>query len=141
MSDQIVLDLGEHGEFVVESFGPLPERPTEPEAGLVEAGLGETLHETGQRIRVNAQKLLKLPLTGLAKLLQASLPDVASSDQWQLDEFVVEFEMGLEADIGSNLGAVVVITPNGSFKCTYTWKRKEDKAISKSDKPTGSRLL
>ena len=32
--------------------------------------------------------------------------------------------MGVEAEVGANVGAVAKVTPNGNFKCSYTWKKK-----------------
>jgi hypothetical protein len=37
----------------------------------------------------------------------------------------VEFDLSIEAEAGSNLGAIVKIVPSGGMKCTYTWKRKK----------------
>ena len=117
MSDQIVLDLGEYGEILVEPATSL----AEPKGGLVPAS-----RESVKKIKVKAQELLKRPLTGLAKLFLATLPDAAVNDRYRLDEFSLEFEVGLEADIGADAGAVAKVTPNGGFKCTYTWKRKPE---------------
>ncbi len=120
MKDQIVLDLGEYGEVVVESTA----ETGDTEGQLVQAGLDEVV----QRVRVKAQELLRLPLTGVAKLFLASLPDETADDRFRLEEFSTEFNLGIELEVGTNLGAVATIKPTGSFKCTYTWKRKPEQA-------------
>lgn len=92
------------------------------------------------KITLVAGKLLRMPLTGLGKLFMATLPEPDPKDHYEVDEFTVEFSMGIEAEgslsvggeAGVNVGttatgnaeAVAKITPNGAFKCTYTWKRK-----------------
>jgi hypothetical protein len=117
MSDTIVLDLGEYGEVLVE-----PATPSTAVGGVVQAS------RTTEKLRVKAQEVLKRPVTGLANLFLATLPEATANDQYQLDEFTVEFEVGLEAEIGADAGAVAKVTPNGGFTCTYTWKRKPEKA-------------
>ena len=132
MQDKIILYLGEeYGEILVE--------PTEAQAegGLVPvARPGEK-----KRWRVDAAKLLRAPLTGLGKLFMASLPEPNPDDPYEMDEFSVEFEVGIGAEASAtgggragvsvgavadvNVEVVAKLTPNGTFKCTYTWKRKK----------------
>lgn len=88
--------------------------------------MGDTVRGVGQNIRVNAQKLLKLPLTGMAKLFLASLPEETPNDRYHLDEFNIEFNIGIEAEAGTDVGAIAKVKPTGSFKCTYTWERKPE---------------
>lgn len=120
---EIVIDLGENGEILVESLdgtlSSLDDGATEKTGWG-----GDTLRQTGGNIKVMAGSLLKLPLTGLAKLLLASLPEPSATDAYELDEFSVEFNLGIKTEAGSNVGAVAKISPEGAFKCTYTWKRK-----------------
>lgn len=135
MTDQIVLDLGEYGEIIVEATSETAVQASEETEGqLVQAGLGDTVRTIKQRITVKAQDLLQLPLTGMAKLFLASLPDETEDERFRLEEFSTEFNLGIELEAGSNLGAVTLIKPTGSFKCTYTWKRKPEKA-TKSTRP------
>jgi hypothetical protein len=127
MPDQIILDLGEYGEIRVEPVNPAVTIVEEAEGGIVRAGrLGDAARATGEKIKVSAQKLLALPLEGLARVLLATLPDESDNDQWQLDECSIEFEVGLAVDVGSKLGAVAIISPNGGFKCVYSWKRRRE---------------
>ena len=116
MSEYIRLDLGEYGEMLIQPASDASR------GGVVQAS------RVGEAIKVSAQKLLRLPLTGLAKVLLATLPEPAESDRYLLEDFSVEFEVGVEAEAGSNLGAVAVVKPNGGLKCSYTWKRKPDKS-------------
>jgi hypothetical protein len=122
MSEYIRLDLGEYGEILVQ-----PSPPLEAQGGVVQAGrVGDAARKAGEAIKVSAQKLLRLPLTGLAKVFLATLPEPTEDDRYVLDGFTVEFELGVEAETGSNLGAVAVVKPNGGFKCSYTWKCKQE---------------
>jgi hypothetical protein len=114
MTEQIILDLGEYGEILVETEG-------QAKGGVTRAGRAG---QGRKRRKVDAGKLLRAPLTGLGKLFMATLPEAKPSDPYELDEFSVEFEIGIEAEAGSNLGTVAKITPNGAMTCTYTWKRK-----------------
>ena len=66
-----------------------------------------------------------VPLTGLGNLFMATSSEAKSGDSYELDEFNVEFESGIEAEVGRNLGAVAKITPSGTMTCTYKWKRKK----------------
>ena len=116
MTDEIVLDLGEYGEIVVESG------EAQAKGGLIPVSRGS---EERQRRKVDAGALLRAPLTGLGKLFMATLPESKPGDPYELDEFNVEFEIGIEAEAGSNLGAVAKITPSGTMTCTYKWKRKK----------------
>lgn len=127
MTDEIILDLGEYGTILVESVEDSAVSE-EPEEGLVQAGIDDTVREIGRQVRVKAQEVLKLPLAGLAQLFLATLPELAENDLYQLDEFSVTFEAGLKTESGIVAGAVVKIVPNGGFKCTYTWKRKSEGA-------------
>lgn len=126
MTNEIIFDLGEYGTVLVEPVD-IPAETEEPEEGLVQAGMGETARAVGERIRVKAHEVMKLPLTGMAKLFLATLPESAENDLYQLDGFSVEFEVGLTTETGIDAGAVVKIVPNGGFKCTYSWKRKSEK--------------
>jgi hypothetical protein len=130
MPDEIVLDLGEYGEILVET------EEHQAKGGLLPASRsGEE-----KRWKVNAKKILQAPLTGLGKLFMATLPEPDPEASYEIDEFSVEFELGIGAEVGGsgggkagvNVGAVAdaevevaaKLTPNGTFKCTYTWKRK-----------------
>lgn len=123
MSDRVILDLGEYGEILVE---PAEAALSEPSGELAQAGLGDAVQKAGQKVKVKAQELLKLPLTGLGKLFLAAAPDPSDNDQWQLDQYNVEFEVGIELETGANAGAVVIVKPNSGFKCVYTWKRRPE---------------
>ncbi|MDY0018974.1 MAG: hypothetical protein RBT47_03140 [Anaerolineae bacterium] len=123
MADEIVLDLGEYGEILVESGEELAK------GGLMPVTRGE---EESRRRKIDAGALLRAPLTGLGKLFMATLPESKPGDPYELDEFCVQFELGIEAEAGSALGVVAKITPNGTMTCTYTWKRK------KTEKKTAS---
>ena len=130
MSEEIVLDLGEYGKILVESG------ETQPKSGMRDAGFGAK-----GKVALVAGKLLRMPLTGLGKLFMATLPESDPDDHYEIDEFTVEFAMGIEGEgslsVGGEAGvgigatatanaeAVAKITPNGAFKCTYTWKRKQ----------------
>lgn len=117
MAENIILDLGQYGEVLVEPSG-------------TGAGGGEGLvpaSRVGQNLKVSAEKLFSLPMTGIARIFLASLPADAGDEQYELDGFELEFSLGIEAEAGANLGAVAKVTPNGSFKCTYTWRRKAAK--------------
>jgi hypothetical protein len=114
MSEQIVLDLGEYGEVLVEDVA-------QQKKGVVSVSRGEKK----ERKRIDAGKLLRMPLTGLSKLFMASVPESGPDDAYAVDEFCVEFDLSIEAEAGSNLGAIVKIVPSGGMKCTYTWKRKK----------------
>jgi hypothetical protein len=135
MSDEIVLDLGEYGEVLVETSD-------DRARGLVPASRpGER-----RRRRIDASRLLRAPLTGLGKLFMATLPEPSPDDLYEIDEFCVEFEVGIgtEVDVtgggkvGVNVGAVadaeveamLKLAPNGTFKCTYTWKRKKAEEVA-----------
>jgi len=126
---EVRIDLGESGEILVEtadeSSSSLSDSATE------KAGFGNTLRQATDKLKGEAAKLLKLPLTGLAQLFLASLPEPAATAPYELDQFSVEFNLGLKAEAGSNAGAIAKITPAGAFKCTYTWKRKAESAPSK----------
>ncbi len=116
MAEDIVLDLGEYGEIVVESA------EARDAGGVRRVSRGG---EKPERRKVNAGALLRAPLTGLGKLFMATLPQSGPDDLYELDEFNVAFELALEAEAGTNMGAVAEITPSGTMKCTYKWKRKK----------------
>lgn len=116
MTDQIVLKLGEYGEIYVESVG----RVGEESGKLVQTGVTDE----AKKIFVNVKEVLQNPLSGLGKAIAATLPDLDTGAGYQLDEFSVEFNIGLAVEIGADVGAVAKLTPNGAYKCSYTWKRK-----------------
>ena len=121
MPEEIVLDLGEYGEIVVESA------EAREEGGVRRVSRGD---EKPERRKVDAGALLRAPLTGLGKLFMATLPQPRLGDPYELDEFTVQFEIGIEAEAGTNLGAVAKITPSGAMTCTYTWKRRKAPAAA-----------
>ncbi len=125
MSD-IIIDLGEDGQILVESTNSVVEQALllNDDNAVEKAGMREIVQQAGQTITVNAEKVLKLPLTGLAKLFLAALPYAASNDQFQLDEFSIEFNVGIKTETGVDAGAVAKVMPEGSFKCTYKWKHQ-----------------
>jgi hypothetical protein len=131
---EIVIDLGEDGEILIDTAdgnGLIQgDRATE------KTGLGDTLRQTGEQVKISARKVLKLPLTGLAKVLMASLPEPSPSDRYELEQFSVEFNLGIKTETGTNVGAVAKIMPEGAFKCTYTWKRKPNAATPPSTSQT-----
>ncbi|HNT76274.1 MAG TPA: hypothetical protein PKH77_14765 [Anaerolineae bacterium] len=130
MADEIVLDLGEYGKILVESA------ETQTKGGLAPVSRSEK-----GKLALVAGKLLRMPLTGLGKFFMATLPAPSDKDLYEVDEFTVEFAMGIEGEGSLSIGgeggvnvgtkatanaeAVAKITPNGAFKCTYTWKRKK----------------
>lgn len=127
MSGEIKLDLGEeYGVIVIESLNDVPASEDATEEGLVQAGLGDSLREAKIRIANTSATFLQNKLTGLANTLVASLPTVDVADHYRLDTFTVECQIGFGVEAGADSPVVVKISPNGSFKCTYTWKRKED---------------
>lgn len=113
MPEDIVLNLGEYGEILIE----VDEVLTKGELRPIARG------EERTRRKVDAGALLRAPLTGLGRLFMATLPQTSPNDPYDLDEFSVEFEIGIEAEVGSSV--VAKITPSGAFTCTYTWKRKK----------------
>lgn len=129
MSSQIILDLGDYGSIIVESAkDEMVTISTDADPGPVQAGLGDMTREVSQKIVVKAQKTLQMSLTGLANTLAASLPQAEVAEHYLLDTFTVEFQMGIGIETGAEAVAVAKITPNGNFKCTYTWKRKPEKS-------------
>lgn len=121
----IIIDLGEDGEIIVESVSTaVSQTSTDSDDPTEKAGVREAVARAGEKIRMSAEKALKLPLTGLAKVLLMSLPDTTANEQFQLDEFTVEFNFGLKAEAGTNMGAVAKIMPEGVFKCTYKWTQR-----------------
>lgn len=130
---EVIIDLGECGEILVESS----DRGSSSTAdnATEKTGFGNTVRQTGGRLKVEAAKLLKLPLTGLAKFFLASLPEPSASDIYELEQFSVEFNLGIKGETGTNAGAVAKIMPEGAFKCTYTWKRKPTLPAPQSNAP------
>jgi hypothetical protein len=130
---EVIIDLGECGEILVESS----DRGSSSTAdnATEKTGLINSVRQTGGRLKVEAAKLLKLPLTGLAKLFLASLPEPSASDIYELEQFSVEFNLGIKSEAGTNAGAVAKIMPEGAFKCTYTWKRKPMLPAPQSNTP------
>jgi hypothetical protein len=130
---EVIIDLGECGEILVESS----DRGSSSTAdnATEKTGLINTVRQTGGRLKVEAAKLLKLPLTGLAKLFLASLPEPSASDIYELEQFSVEFNLGIKGEAGMKAGAVAKIMPEGAFKCTYTWKRKPTLPAPQSNAP------
>jgi len=121
---EILIDLGESGEIIVETSD---EGSSPTSDGVTEkTGFGDRARQAGGKIKVEAAKLLKLPLTGLTKLFLASLPEPEANDRYELDQFSVEFNLGIKSEAGTNAGAVAKIMPEGAFKCTYTWKLKTE---------------
>jgi len=130
---EVIIDLGECGEILVESSGRGSLSTTDN--ATEKTGFGNTVRQTGGRLKVEAAKLLKLPLTGLAKFFLASLPEPSASDIYELEQFSVEFNLGIKSEAGTNAGAVAKIMPEGAFKCTYTWKRKPTLPAPQSNAP------
>ncbi|WP_341734477.1 hypothetical protein [Microcoleus sp. EPA2] len=132
---EVTIDLGECGEILVESSSEVG-LSTLDDDGTEKTGFGDTLRQTGGKLKVEAAKLLKLPLKGLAKLFIASIPESSAHDLYEIDQFSVEFNLGIKSEAGTNAGAVAKIMPEGAFKCTYTWKRKPTPPASGSNTPT-----
>lgn len=129
MSKQIILDLGdEFGEILIES-NAITDQVADQSEGLVKAGLADTTKRIGEKLRVNAGKVLQLPLAGLVHLFLETLPAPSSNPHHELTEFTVEFQIGVEVEAGNNLGVIAKVSPNGHFKCTYTWKTKATPTI------------
>lgn len=129
MSSQIILDLGDYGSIIVESAkDEMAIVSTDTDPGPVQAGLGDMTREVSQKIVIKAQETLQMSLTGLANTLAASLPQAEVAEHYLLDTFTVEFQMGIGVDVGAETVAVAKISPNGNFKCTYSWKRKPEKS-------------
>lgn len=142
MAVRIVLKLDEYGKIIVEPV-PAPHVPTEEdEKGLVKAGIRDKVKKTIRWVRIKAKEVLTLPLVGLGKLFMATLPESRPNDQWQVDEFSVEFELGLEVQVGAQASgqagmqagtqaavqgeAQLVICPNRGFKCAFIWRRRPE---------------
>lgn len=103
------LDLGEDGEIYIVS--------AETESGIREAGIGDTVREISEQI-------LLRPMRGLGKLFATVLPPF-NNDEFQLDEYSIEFALGIGTEAGVDAPFVTAkVMPEGNFKCTYTWKRK-----------------
>lgn len=129
---ETIVDLGEYGEILVESSSEVGLSTFDDDA-TEKTGFRDTLRQTGGKVKVEAAKLLKLPLTGLAKLFIASIPESSTNDLYEIDQFSIEFNLGIKTEAGTNVGAVAKIMPEGAFKCTYTWKRKPTPPASGSN--------
>jgi hypothetical protein len=129
----LIIDLGENGEILVESLEDT--LSSSDDSATEKTGFNDTLRQAGGIIKAGTASLLRLPLTGLAKLFLASLPEPSAMEPYELDQFSVEFNLGIKAEVGSNAGAVAKISPEGAFKCTYTWKRKAA-SVSSDPKPS-----
>jgi hypothetical protein len=105
--NEIVLDLGEYGDIVVVA---------DSQKGFSEAGIQDVL-------RVSLEKVLQKPLVGIGKAMTAGLTDDGDGP-FSLDEFNLEFYLGLQVEYGAEVGVVAKIIPSGNFKCTYTWVRR-----------------
>ena len=66
--------------------------------------------------------LLGRPLEGLARTFQKALDSMVDDGEFYLEQYSLEFNVGLSGEGGADAGAVLKITSSGSFKCTYTWK-------------------
>jgi Trypsin-co-occurring domain 1 len=124
---EIILDLGENGTILIDAMDgsglAAEDSPTE------KTGFGDTARQVGQTAKVAVGKVLRSPLTGLAKFFMATVPAESSTDLYDLDEFSVEFNLGIKTENGVDAGIVAKIMPEGGFKCTYTWKRKSGSAV------------
>ena len=111
MAKGIRLDLGEYGEVYLEPTGRGAESSLQP-AGV------------GQWVKTKAGKALMRPLVGLARMAFSALEDMPEDERFAFDEFGMECEVSLEGEVGPDAGIVVKIAPGGSFKYSYSWKRK-----------------
>ena len=142
MTDRIIMELDEYGEIVIEPVPAPPGSEQEEEQSLMQAGIKDEVQKAVRWVRVKAKEVPTLPLVGLGKCFMAALPEPRAGDQWQVDEFSVEFELGLEVQVGGGAGgqagvqagaqaavqgeAQLVICPNGGFRCAFTWKRRPE---------------
>jgi len=131
---ELLIDLGEYGKILVDT--PEAVEVPEDDTGTEKVGLIDDARQTAKTVKqilttkIELEKLLKLPLTGLSKVLLASLPEPSANDPYELDTFSVEFNLGIKTEAGANAGAVAKIMPEGAFKCTYTWKQKPNSNLS-----------
>ena len=121
---EVIIDLGEDGMILIDaadgSGQVAVESPTE-KVGMFSDAAGKV----GKTVKIAASEVLKLPLTGIAKCFLASLPRELPNDSHELDEFSLEFNVGIKSEKGVDAGIFVAkIMPEGGFKCTYKWKRK-----------------
>jgi len=109
--NEIVLDLGEYGEISIVAV--------EHQAGFSEAGVGD-------KVRAKFAEVLQVPIMGIGNAMAAGLSE-GSEGVFGLNEFSLEFHLGVQLEAGVESGVVGVvakIVPNGNFKCTYTWGRR-----------------
>jgi hypothetical protein len=132
MTEEIILDLEKYGQVIISSTQQVVDSTSSQGSGdrLVDASIADSAKELSEYIKVQFDKVLKLPLTGLGKLFLATLPNEMENELYELDEFNIGFEFGLSTEGGIDAGAVIKIVPNGNFNCSYKWKRK----VSKDDK-------
>jgi hypothetical protein len=76
---EVIIDLGENGEILIDAANEntlvvVEDDPTE------KTGFGDSARQVGQTVKIAASKVLKSPLTGLAKFFLATLPEESSSD-------------------------------------------------------------
>ena len=120
MAKGIRLDLGEYGEVYLEPTG------RGAESSLEEAELGDWL-------RVKASKGLMRPLVGLARMAFNALEEMPEDERFEFDGFGMECEVSLEAEGGSELPVAFKIGAGGSFKYSYSWKRREEAGGAEDD--------
>lgn len=110
---EIEFDLGDYGVLLVE--------PSEVEGVLAASPWGE-------KVKAKVQDVLGRPLAGFSKALADSIPDSDLNSAYHLEEFTVEFEVGISAEFGKDGaldGIVAKVLPKGTFKCVYHWKRTQ----------------
>ena len=64
MSDEVVLDLGEYGSILIESD------EVRAKGSVIPAS-----RKPGEKLKLIAGEMLRMPLTGLGKLFMATLPE------------------------------------------------------------------
>jgi Trypsin-co-occurring domain 1 len=119
---EIVIDLGDNGQILIDAIDE--DQVTTVDDGTEKVGFGDTARKASQSAKRVTSTLLKLPLTGLAKLFLASAPVSSPADPYELEQFSVEFNLGIKGESGVQAGAIAKVMPEGAFKCTYIWKRK-----------------
>ena len=122
MPTEYIIDLGEDGQIIVVST--TPSEGEEKTTGLVDAARGD-VGKAVKRIVNNPKAVLTAPLKAMGKLFTNAIPAL-DSENYQLDEFTIEFgvDIGTEAGVDNPL-VTAKIMPAGNFKCTYKWGRKE----------------